>query len=729
MRKFLGSIRNWYKSHNVAADSVVLSALVAIAVVSGLVFASVRTSGIVKEFVKAHKAAQTAENSKKESPAVSMHGSGVSEYSGYDAHKALTRIFDMPTIMIMTAEAASQETFEEQLGNVQVGNVTSTSPLQVPFITWGGDMPTFYANGNSLTTQPGSIFHKLGLNIKLVNGDDPYQQTRDYMTGKSPFLRGTLTDMVGQASEVIASDPRTKGVAFLHMTWSTGGDNCVAGKNVKSINDIKIVYAQRGGPHPGLIDDALKSAKRDWSDIKVIWAKDLTGDNGPAAMFRKDPNRDDAVCFVITPDMIGLTGGRDMVGTGKETVKGAHVLHGASTAQLSRSIADFYICRKDFYDANEELVTKYVAGYLKAVEEVIDIKNKYEVGGSPEYTKLLQFAKDTFGEEACPTLDDAHGLLSDCTFVGYGGQIAFFREKGNLHGFEALNKKMMDLATKLGYVNTRCALIPADMDYDSPTFLSYLTKTGIQRKEKFRAEALQEEIEALSIGALDERTLLPPFTIEFDPNEDVFSEERYGAEFQRVVEQIDKYGNAAIAIRGHADPSLTLYNLVNAGKQKGIIQQRGTPGNYTYSLNGKSLDLTSTKEIIRMIEEGIFDGATGKDCNPREIAQAALNKSVERTESVRKAIIKYAESKGLHIDKSQIQTVGVGIREPFIAKPSGKPETLEKMKQFSPDSPEYKRLYQQLLEEAMDEAKQNMRVEFRLIKVSAEATQKSDFDF
>ncbi|GIT05426.1 MAG: hypothetical protein CM1200mP29_08370 [Verrucomicrobiota bacterium] len=29
----------------------------------------------------------------------------------------------------------------------------------------------------------------------------------------------------------------------------------------------------------------------------------------------------------------------------------------------------------------------------------------------------------------------------------------------------------------------------------------------------------------------------------------------------------------------------------------------------------------------------------------------------------------------------------------------------------------------------MDEAKQNMRVEFRLLRVSAEVTQESDFDF
>ena len=46
-----------------------------------------------------------------------------------------------------------------------------TSPLSVPYITWGGDMATFYANGG-LVTKPGTIFEKQGLNLKLQPGDD-----------------------------------------------------------------------------------------------------------------------------------------------------------------------------------------------------------------------------------------------------------------------------------------------------------------------------------------------------------------------------------------------------------------------------------------------------------------------------------------------------------------------------------------------------------------------------
>ena len=48
--------------------------------------------------------------------------------------------------------------------------------------------------------------------------------------------------------------------------------------------------------------------------------------------------------------MVGLCGGLRNTGTAEGTVKAPALV---STAELSRSIADVYVCRKDFYDANK----------------------------------------------------------------------------------------------------------------------------------------------------------------------------------------------------------------------------------------------------------------------------------------------------------------------------------------------------------------------------------------
>ena len=150
--------------------------------------------------------------------------------------------------------------------------------------------------------------------------------------------------------------------------------------------------------------------------------------------------------------------------------------------------------------------------------------------------------------------------------------------------------------------------------------------------------------------------------------------------------------------RGHADPTKTLLDLIKAGNAKGTLRRSGTRGNYRYSLNGRPLELSDTPRLVEAIEAGDFDGVN--EHNPRQTMQAALNLSRKRAEAVKNSVISYAKGKGIAVDLSQIQPQGVGIAEPFIAKPS-----------------------------SAAEAEQNMRVEFRLVRVSAEVTHESDFDF
>lgn len=590
---------------------------------------------------------------------------------------------------------AQGQDFRASIGSPAIGPVSKSKQLQLPYITWGGDVATFHANGGLQTTQ-GSIFAQQGLSFDMQPADDFAQQIKDYMSGKSPFLRGTFR-MMGLASEIIGKDPRTKGVVILQMTWSAG-DHLVARQGLKTLSDLKgkTIAIQQGGPHVGMLDDILKTAQLSWSDIRLIWAKDLTGSSdSPAEILRNNPAVD--ACFAITPDMLGLCGGIDATGTGAEgTIQGAHVL--VSTAELSRSIADVYVCRKDFFDANRDLIDKFVAGYLKGCEELIDLKNKYEAGGSAEYERILTMAQNIYGKEVIPVLEEGHGLVSDCTFALYPGNVNFFTQQGNLTGFESFQQSALNLAVSQGYAKEKMGLLPSGLNYQSDRFLKYLTKTTMERGERFRAEAVLEEIELLSSGGeLDEKTILS-FTINFEPNQTGFSAVQYGAEFQRVIESSQRFGNAVIAIRGHSDPTKTLLDLIKAGSQKGILKRSGSSGNYRYSLRGRPLDLEATRDLVSLIEAGSFDGAS--DHNPRETMQAALNLSKQRAVEVLKAITDYASSKGVEMDASQIQPVGVGIREPFVAKPSN-----------------------------LSEAKQNMRVEFRIIRVPAEATNASDFDF
>ncbi|MEO0587021.1 MAG: hypothetical protein AAF078_05220 [Planctomycetota bacterium] len=595
-------------------------------------------------------------------------------------------------LLTVLAPLAAAQSFRELVGDVRVGDVKQGAAVEVPFITWGGDVATFKANGG-LTTAPGTLFADQGLSLNLRAGDDFIEQTRRYMAGDSPFLRGTLR-MIGQASEVIGSDPRTKPVVFLQLTWSAG-DHIVARDRLDTLESLKgaKVVLQTGGPHVGMLDDALRAAGLTWDDIEVVWVDELTGPGGPAEVFRNDPSID--ACCVISPDMLGLTGGLDTTGSGAEgTVQGASVL--VSTAQMSRSIADVYVVRKDWFDANRAWVEKFAAAYLRSTELLATMRGSFEeTGRGNEYLEILGMAQQIYGEDVLPTLEiDAHGLLLDCTFVGLPGNRSFFTDRGNLSGFEAKQKQALDLAVALGLANERVGFLSASLDYDRLAQLGGLEKTQGSGAGRIVAEAIDLFPDQ---AVADEDTLLS-FTISFEPNQDEFSADVYGPEFRRAVESASTFGNAVVAIRGHSDPTKTLVDLVKAGMAKGVLTRAGNQGNYQYFFDGRPLDLRSTEKLVELIKAGRFDGVA--NANPRETMQAALNLSRSRAVAVRQAIIDYAKTQGLTLDATQIQPVGVGVGEPLISKPGN-----------------------------MSEARQNMRVEFRLVKVPAEVISPSDFDF
>ena len=609
------------------------------------------------------------------------------------------RFLIVVSLALVTApKSFAQELFSQLVGPIQVGPVesgpkASNKTVQVPYIFWGGDIATFLANGD-LKTQQGSTYQQMGLDMQLVAGDDFVGQVRNYVSGKSPMLRGTM-HMIGLAGEVLGADPRTKPVIVLQLSWSAG-DHIVAKKGVKNLNELKgkKIACQQGGPHVGLLYDSLAAAGLGREDVEIVWTKDITGPDGPAVAFKNDASID--ACCVVTPDMIGLTSGLDATGTGAEgTVEGAHVVN--STVQMSRSIADVYAVRRDWYDANKEWVSKFVAGHLKATEQLVAMRKAFGETGkmSKDYQQILNLSQRIFGKEVLPTLEgDVHGLLLDCGFVGLPGQIAFFKQKSNASGFDEVMSRSINLATQWKYAKARAGFEPNDFDYKKLAQLGGIEYVEPTSVERFNPSA--ESTEMFLGENLDANTIVS-FSINFEPNEQSFSSDRYGAEFLRALKQASQFGNAAVVIRGHADPSKTLMDLIKAGIAKGIIQQNGTQGNYRYFMNGKPLDLSRTKEVVDLIKNGSFGGG---NTDPAVTMQAALSLSQARAEAVKKSLEKFAKDSGITVDLSQIVPVGAGIMEPVIPKPRN-----------------------------IDEAKENMRVEFRIVKVNPEALTPTDFNF
>jgi ABC-type nitrate/sulfonate/bicarbonate transport system substrate-binding protein/outer membrane protein OmpA-like peptidoglycan-associated protein len=530
--------------------------------------------------------------------------------------------------------------------NTPVGSV-APGVTQVPVITWGGDIATVHANGNGVATAPGSIFGKLGLNLRLVREDVFSKQLDAYLSGKSPYLRGTL-GMINLAVEAASRDPRTKPVVIYQMTWSAGGDALVVKSGIHSVKDLrgKSIAVQAYGPHVDYLTKILADAGLSPRDVTIKWVPDLTGTKAtpPAALREKEVD----AALVIIPDAMALTS-NGTVGTGAEdSVKGARIL--LSTRTANRIIADVYAVRSDYLQSNRDAVERFVRGLIEgeaSLKQLVAAK----ASKAAEY-KVVMSGAATLLLDSAQAVADVEGMYGDAEFVRLPGNVAFFTDRRNPRRMEQLNAEIQQAYVGLGLLSNRVPLAAAAWDF------RHLGVGGepVAAPETNRfntGEVAGIVAKRQSQGTLAEGELFS-FEVQFKPNQDKFSPELYADAFKRVASLAATYGGAVITVEGHSDPLGYL-----KAKQQGASQ--------------------------------VVLGRT---------QQSAKNLSVSRAIGVRDSVIAYAKSQGIALDPSQFAVVGHGISQPKTGVCGGEP--------CAPKTEE--------------EWLSNMRVEFRVIQIEAEAS-------
>lgn len=532
------------------------------------------------------------------------------------------------------------------LSSVTVGEVAS-GPVQVPLITWGGDIATILANGNQAATARGSAFAAEGLDLRLSREDVFAKQVQAYITGKSPYLRGTL-GMINMAADVLARDPRTQPVVIYQMTWSAGGDALVVKSGIGSAKDLRgrTIALQAYGPHVDYLTKILADAGLAPGEVKLRWLPDLTGGaNSPLAALQQ-PDVDAA--FVIIPDALALTAG-GTVGTGAEgSVKGARIL--LSTKTANRIIADVYAVRSDYFQKNRQAVEGFVHGLLVGEERLRALVRDKAAKGADYRAAMAASARLLLDSEQA--IADAEGLYADAEFVGHAGNVQFFATPAYPRSLDRLGAEIQAAFAGLGLVKGGATLSSAGWSYDR--LARGLANVGQAEAPRFD----QSQVAAVVTRKQQQGTLgegeLFSFEIYFQPNQNRFSADLYLEAFAKVVGLASTYGGALITIEGHSDPL----------------------------------------EYLRAKQEGKPEVVLG------QVKQATKNLSLTRSVAVRDSIIAYAKTQGISLDESQFAVVGHGISAPKSGVCGA-----------DPCAPKTER-----------EWRDNMRVEFRLIQVEAEAS-------
>ncbi len=515
--------------------------------------------------------------------------------------------------------------------------------LNIPTITWAGDISTIFAE------QTGA-FQQEGLQVKLFKEDNFAKQVQDCLNGKTPYVRGTL-GMVNSAAEAFdkAGVPL---VVIYQLTWSSGGDCMVVRPGVNNLTDLngKTIALQLYGPHMDFVNTIIEKAGLDASKVKFKWVRNLAlplneqpvADDTVSA-FQKDPSIN--ACMVIAPDAGTLTNGNGAEGS----VKGAKTL--ITSAAASRIISDVYAVRKDYYDAHKAEVQKFVHA-LMVGQERFDALMANKSANQAAYNELVKRAAVMqYGDDSKQSKDFASGSLGDCTWVGFNGNVQFFTGKGTSRNFAQLNSEIQPEFRSLGLMRGTPKLTTANWDYTQLAAglrnadVNALPKPALTPAQRAAVQTKATQAIAAEPTKWQQDGTLYSFEVRFKPNVPTFDIDEYKNYFKQAYNISQPLAGALVFVEGHSAPTyvVDLQDQIAAAKTAG-----------------------KTPAEVAVLTTKLAD------------KQRAANKlGLDRARAVCNAYIQYCKQNNLPVDESQFQPVSMGANAPKYRKPTSESEFYE----------------------------------------------------
>lgn len=260
------------------------------------------------------------------------------------------------TTNVIEANKVTTEKNENKKPATDVNQKTDVEDVTInmSFDEWIGWEPAVYANGG-LTTQPGSIFDKLGIkvNIHIINDADASSNAlikgdlnaAGYTLNRTAFLSGKFADA---GLDVVMP---------VFTNYSDGGDGIIAMSNITSIED--------------LVDAKIGVPKFSEAQSMVVWFinnSDLSSEQKKTVI--------DNLILLDDAEQTGqafFAGSLDVAATWQpylsyaEDSTDSHILF--DTTFSNKLILDGIVFRTDFAKAHPDVVSKFIDGIFMALEE------------------------------------------------------------------------------------------------------------------------------------------------------------------------------------------------------------------------------------------------------------------------------------------------------------------------------------------------------------------------
>lgn len=334
-------------------------------------------------------------------------------------------------------ETVKSPTKESKTADPKVNNKETTTPtskstntstsaadketINIGVVTWGGYAGGQYFNAGFDANEDSRFFKDYGFKVQFKVIDDLAASREAFKNGEVDFLWATIDALPTEIEGLQAEEPQ---VVF-QADWSRGGDAIVVSKGINTVKDLKgkkVAVALMSPSHSFLLW-LLENSGLKATDVEVV---EVPSAVDAAAAF-KSKNVDAAV--VWSPD------DEDCV----KSVKGAKVLK--STRTEKHIIADVFLAKKAFLNANKDRVRQLFEGWMKGAAEI----NSNEVN-KRKAAKILA-AGLNMPEPFC------YKAINNVRLCTYGDNMNFFGLGKDYKGVtgEQLYGRMSQKYKSLGY--------------------------------------------------------------------------------------------------------------------------------------------------------------------------------------------------------------------------------------------------------------------------------------
>lgn len=412
-------------------------------------------------------------------------------------------------------------------------------PLKVSIVSFHGYAPALVANGNSLTTQPGSIYAQKGANIEFVIQDDIPTLSTIFESGAAQCAWRTSDFWAQEQPNLRNAKLDARAVMIVDNTQ--GGDAVISrDPAVRSVEDLagRKVALLEFTPSHGMLIDAIESSSlsaRRKESIRTVFINAEEGTAGVRAAFETGAVE---AAVLWDPDLA----------LALRNVPGSKVVYSTKTA--TNLIYDVMVCDSRLLASSEgqAQVQKFVDGWMEGVkvaranpDQAVDALVKTE-----EFFKLLA------DKEGRPFIKS---LFANLVWTGIEDNARILGLVGGTNHYERVYRRFDQIYRAAGALaNPNSPVIPPQDSFDYRYIQNLLNQNreaaaaAAKPTETFSQAGLQESARSTAI-------VTKPVMVSFAKASADLTKRAQRSVDTEMVPFIENNGKAYFEISGNTDAS------------------------------------------------------------------------------------------------------------------------------------------------------------------------------